>query len=104
MGVKESNCEALLVNIDSVEQPVTRHTRWNQDEANALRELSLYGKDVTHNVTEFYSPPRIAGMAERMGLTPGMSFDLTQVDPEDGKPWDFNNEATQNKARRYVRR
>ena len=42
-------------------------------------------------------------MARQFGLMPGMAFDLTQVDPDDGEPWDFNNIHKRNKANRYIR-
>ena len=37
-------------------------------------------------------------MAQRMGLVPGMPLDLTTVDPDEGKPWDFNDDAKARKA------
>ena len=43
------------------------------------------------HVMEMYSPVRVTGMAERLGLIPGMAMDLTTTDPEDGNPWDFDN-------------
>ena len=55
------------------------------------------------HVTEVYSPPRVTSMAARLGMIPGMSFDLTTVDPDDGKPWDFNDPGKRNKAKRYLR-
>ena len=53
-------------------------------------------------VTEVYSPLRINAMIERIGLAPGMSLDLTTMDPEDNQPWDFNVEEKRDKARRLV--
>lgn len=37
-------------------------------------------------------------MAERLGIMPGMSLDLTGVDKDDGKPWGFNAKAKRYKA------
>ena len=39
------------------------------------------------DVAEFYSPPRIASMASKMGLGAGWSLDITTND-SDGRPWD----------------
>jgi hypothetical protein len=44
-------------------------------------------------VTEIYSPPRITEEVRRSGgrhLVPGIAFDITVTDPDDGRPWDFN--------------
>lgn len=58
--------------------------------ADAMRMYKKVGPDVC----ELYSPPRIvaeAGMRTfgNIKLRPGWSLDLTQVDPDDGKPWDL---------------
>ena len=37
-----------------------------------------------------------------MGLIPGMALDLSVVDPDDGLPWDFNNEDKRKKAMRLI--
>ena len=47
---------------------------------------------------EVFSKPRVHGMANRLGIIPGASLEFTSVDPEDGMPWDFNNEAKCKKA------
>lgn len=49
-------------------------------------------------IMEVFSPPRVNGMAEHLGIIPGMSLDLSGCDPDDGEPWDFNNEAKRKKA------
>lgn len=41
---------------------------------------------------EIYSPNRVNGMAEKLGIVPGLSLDLT-VNDVDGESWDFNVEA-----------
>jgi len=50
---------------------------------------ALAKEGIEASVTEIYSPKRVTGMAELMGLVPGMALDLTSNDC-DGKPWDFN--------------
>ena len=45
-----------------------------------------------------FSEPRINGMADRMNILPGVSLDLTSVDPDGGKPWDFNDDHKRKKA------
>ena len=37
-----------------------------------------------------------------MRLSPGMAFDLTQNDPEDGQPWDFNVLEKAEKAKKWI--
>ena len=41
-------------------------------------------------------------MARDWGLLPGMSLDSTEVDPEDGRPWDFNDARKREKAENIV--
>ena len=58
-------------------------------------------------VTEIYSPPRITEEVRRSGgrhLVPGIAFDITVNDPDDGQPWDFNIAAKRAKAREIIRR
>ena len=43
-------------------------------------------------VSEIYSPPRVVAALKEKGhrcMLPGFSLDLSCVDPDDGKPWDF---------------
>ena len=63
-------------------------------------ELSRYG--ASHHVTELYALPRVAVWADGMRLAPGLAFDLTQKDPDDGKPWDFNDPNKASKAKRWI--
>ena len=39
---------------------------------------------------EIYSPPRVTQLISEIGLRPAWALDLTTLDPEDGKPWDFS--------------
>ena len=55
------------------------------------------------DVAEVYSPPRITEMAKTMGLKDGWALDLTQVDPEDGRPWDFSDPGKQAKAKALLK-
>ena len=41
-------------------------------------------------------------MAQRMRMIPGLALDLTVNDPEDDKPWDFNDEEKRNKAKKLI--
>ena len=52
--------------------------------------------------TEVYSPKRVTGMAELMGLIPGMALDLPTNDC-DGKPWDFNVTEKRERAMEMIR-
>ena len=56
-------------------------------------------------ITEVYSPPRVSKMAARSSdklLLPGFAFDITTVDPDDGLPWDFDQESKRSKARKLI--
>ena len=46
-------------------------------------------RKIDNDIGEVYSPPRIAARANRHGLRPGFSKDLTTTDL-DGEPWGFN--------------
>ena len=48
-------------------------------------------------VAEVYSPPRVAETAERLGLSPGMSFDFATHD-EAGQLWNFAKKEMSDKA------
>ena len=41
-------------------------------------------------------------MARLWGLMPGMSLDLTTVDQDDGRPWDFTDQEKRDKAEKLV--
>ena len=41
---------------------------------------------------EIDSPSGVNGMAARLGITAGLSLDLTTHDPDDGRPWDFTKQ------------
>ena len=72
------------------------------NEVNEIRRaVRLFGKGqqlVQSHVSEAYSPVRVTGMAENMGLIPGLAMDLTTYD-EHGNPWDFNNATMRQKAK-----
>ena len=53
-------------------------------------------------VSEVYSPPRVAEAAKRMGLSQGLSLDLTTSD-EEGNPWDFSKPHMQEKASKALK-
>jgi hypothetical protein len=58
-------------------------------------------------VSEIYSPPRITAEIKRWGSThliPGLALDITCIDPDDQKPWDFTTKAKRDKARHLIRR
>ena len=57
-------------------------------------------------VSEIYSPPRITAEVRRgkyKHLSPGIAFDLTVNDPDDGRPWDFSRHDKREKARKILR-
>ena len=74
--------------MNSGENARKKKKTWQDDVMSMEEELMRYGAG--HHVTEIYSPPRATYWAQKMRLSPGMAFDLTQNGPEDGQPWDFN--------------
>ena len=57
-------------------------------------------------VSEIYSPPRVTALMRQLKsrhYMPGYAFDLTTIDPEDGKPWDFSLAHKRERARRMIR-
>ena len=62
----------------------------------------IHEGDIHTHVSEIYSPPRVTGLAPSLGLIPGMALDLSEVDPDDGKPRDFNDPQKRSKALKRV--
>ena len=54
-----------------------------------------------HDVSEFYSPPRVVKMAKTLGMRGGVSLDLT-VPASDGYVWDFSRKHCRDKALEIV--
>ena len=71
----------------------------NHDVERMNEALASEGFD--HRLIEVYSPKRVNGIGEMLGLIPGLSLDLTENDV-DGQPWDFNIKEKRDKARRLV--
>ncbi len=64
--------------------------------------LKLYGskgREVKAHAMESYSPPRVVAMAAKIDMIRGLSMDLTTIDQDDGKPWDFNDKEKRVKIR-----
>ena len=74
--------------------------QWNDGVADMEHRLDKL--DIHSHVSEIYSPPRVTGLAEEMGLVRGMALDLSVPDPDDGKPWDFNDPSKRSKALKLV--
>ena len=58
--------------------------------------------DGKHDVSEVYSPPRMAKAAAALGLRDGWSLDLTTSD-ESGQPWDFSKLQARTRAMALVK-
>ncbi len=54
-----------------------------------------------NDISEIYSPPRMAKAASALGLKGGWSLDLTTTD-DDGSKWDFRNESMRKRAMQKV--
>jgi hypothetical protein len=72
---------------------------WDSDVEEINEVLKREGRSA---VMEVYSPPRVDALARMWNLMPGMSLDLTTVDPDDGKPWDFNVAEKRDKAEAMI--
>ena len=66
-----------------------------------LDQIMLQKLVAAMDVAEFYSPPRVADVAMKIGLRAGWSLDLTTHDT-DGRAWDFNILEMRNRAARKV--
>ncbi len=85
---KHANVRKILEDIEkTAKTPVNRRQR---------RTMNAGGRG---HVAEIYSPPRVVSVAEEMGLDPAWSLDLTQLDEEDGLPWDFSRPEKRERAR-----
>ena len=78
----------------------TQNKSWNDDAKKMNKALTEEG--FSRSIIEAYSPKRVTGMGELMGLLPGMSLDLTQLDV-DGQPWNFNCPEKRREAERMIR-
>ena len=70
-------------------------------EMEELKEIcsltQAFGYDV--DVGEIWNPGHFCPKASTMGLSAGDAFDITVMDPDDGKPWDLNDPAKRKKAK-----
>ena len=69
-----------------------------------LREKNTARRKI---LSEVYSPPRITAETTRAGwknVAAGFAIDFTVVDPEDGRPWDFNRKDKRDKALAMVQK
>jgi len=73
--------------------------KWNEDIHEMNDALSKEGFD--HGIIEVYSPKRVTGIGELMGLIPGMALDLSE-NYVGGIPWDFNNPEKRARAENLV--
>ena len=92
-------------NVDLIEWLLSSNLDITSEVNEVRRAVRLYGKgqqQVQSHVTEAYSPVRVTGMADKMGLIPGLAMDLTTCD-EHGNPWDFNVDAMRSKAKHIVK-
>ena len=66
-----------------------------------MQMLILMGTEM--DVSDIYSPPRVAVKAAEMGLRAGWSLDLTTRD-QDGKRWDFSKASIRKRAITKIKR
>ena len=65
----------------------------------ARRDMAIVREKLgcQHDVSEFYSLPRVVKMARKLGMRGGVSLDLT-VPASDGFVWDFSRKHCRDKA------
>ena len=73
------------------------------DDAKFREILTLGHQFGTPDVSEVYSPPRVATLAEQFGMRPGFSLDRTVLDPLDNKPWNFDCPEKRRRAKDLLR-
>ena len=87
--------ESMLVESESPDkEPVTKIQKLDDDMLDSMNEVDrkiLAAAILGVDITEVYSPERVAKVARRFGLRAGSSFDLTNG-------WDFNLEDHRKKA------
>ena len=102
----ESDLRALLAvhSVEDREQARQNHHNMMTLVAPIGQNGKKYRREATKRlraiVSEVYSAPRVAAMAERhprIGIVPGLSLDPTGHDA-DGNPWDFNLAEQRSKA------
>ena len=80
--------------ISSDDQPDTKLRQLDEEMLDSMIEIDrkiLAAAILGVDITEVYSPERVANVAQRFGLRAGLSFDLTNG-------WDFNIEEHRRKA------
>ena len=87
--------------LDAIEAAIERERNMISGKS-CLKENVFYKEISNVHVAEVYSPPRVTRLAPRLGLNPGFAFDLSENDPEDGRPWDFTQSAKRERALRRL--
>ena len=72
-----------------------------EPEAKRPRLLNLQAPVSRPVVSEVFSPPRVAAMAENMGMKSGDPLDISTVSNK-GEPWDFDRKDKRDEARRLI--
>ena len=80
---------------------VNKHKTWS-DGVNEMNK-AMKKENIQGTIMEIYSPERTNAIAKMWDLLPGCSLDLTTVDPDDDKPWDFNTQEKRDKAEQIIK-
>ena len=111
--VADEDADMGVVNEDESEEEIGMVHEDIDDEVSAilLAQMGQFGKSYRREaakncrqlVSEIYSPPRVTKELKKSryrNLAPGFALDLTVVDSDDGKPWDFSVKEKRDKVRR----
>ncbi len=87
-----------------VQEIMEKLEKANEFKVPKVREVkrSLIRDGQEMDVAEVYSPPRSTKMAKKLGMKAGWALDLTEVDPDDGRHWDFTIKEKREKAKRKI--
>ena len=98
--------------VGAVGAGVKKRSKWDTGEKQfeervawdgARRDMAVVRQHLgcQHDVSEFYSPPRVVKMAKALGMRGGVSLDLT-VPASDGYVWDFSRKHCRDKAMQII--
>jgi len=87
--------EPNLMSDENVNEPIINNEGMD---VGLLAQIAIEHIKFGVHVAELFSPPRVTALAVKVGFSAGFAFDLTQVDAETGKPWNFSDPKMRDRA------